>query len=267
MSKKIATITATIITLCLIPSALGLTYTFQQSNTAYGTQNPAYGIWVTVNADPNFQNPDSWASSTWMDSREGKTIIPTMNIANGVATTKLESYVGGVWDAAAYKQDIYQGPSTWNPVPLTTSQRISYTVKSTYENTAGTSYFNLFFEVWATFNTPTGLGNAQMAELMIQQKIIVNSAYAPSIGEYTYYDLGCYGQYYLSYRAPDIPFNVWVTQSYNLNELLYNALATHYGVNLAYGEVYSIIFGIEGYSSNGGLGAQWQTVNYEKYVA
>lgn len=251
---------------CLFASAYP-TYSLLISNPVTVIGVTASPVWVTVNADPTFQNPEAWAASTWGDSREGISINPSMTMTGGIATTQLESHAGvNVWDAAAYKQDIYQGPSYWAPVPLTTPQQITYTVKSTHENVAGTSYFNLFFEVWCTFSSPTGYGGATMAEMMIQQRIIVNGESSASVGSYTFYDVGSFGQYYLSYRAPDILFNVWSTETYDLNSLLYNALASHYGVNLAVGSTYSIIIGIEGYSSNGGMGAQWSQVNYQKSI-
>lgn len=231
------------------------TYILSPSNVVCVTSVPA-GLtsWVTVNADSTLQNPNAWIASTWDLPQEGRTIYPYMSMNNGVAVTELKmNEDNNIWDSASYKQDIYQGISKWNPVPLTTEQQITYTVKPTSEDVSNPSYFNLFFEIWAQYP------NGQLAEMMVQQRVVSNGYAVASVGTYQVYGYGSFGQYFISYHAPDIPFNEWTTKTYDLNTLLFSQLP----FDNSQGKVYAFIFGIEGHGT-GSMAAQWSQMNYEK---
>ncbi len=221
--------------------------------------------WASLNTDYDFNNPSEWMPATWGLAREGVDIFPEMTMTDGIATTTLNSYAGkNEWDSASYRQDKYQGSTSFQIAPTTSESTVSYKVKPFYENPGRHACFNIFVEIWLNFTEPTGVANGRIAELMFKQRVITSpdissqpeNSYTSSINP----DAGWGDWYLVTYRLPDIPFNQWTQQELSWNQYFYPKLK-EYDIDLTKGHIYALVFGIEGFSTSGGVGAQWDYVN------
>lgn len=220
--------------------------------------------WVSMNTDYDFNDPSEWVPATWGLAREGVDIFPEMTMAEGIATTTLNSYAGrDEWNSASYKQDKYEG-STFQIEPLTLESKVSYKVKPFYEKPGRCACFNIFVEVWIKFSEPVGIAKGTIAELMFKQRVITSpDVRSQPENSYTYainQDAGFGDWYLITYRLPDVSFNEWTQHELSWNKYFYGKLE-EFGIDLTKGHIYAVIFGVEGYSAGGGAGAQWDFVN------